>query len=238
MAERTTPLPALAPTQIFVTSFNKFKKALTFDKICDKVRPYRDQVLVLVDEVDDFLDRDKLIFNICSNKGNDFQKPTLERYFEVSRAAYRGDPCPDAAVGTAENPEYWAQLHEKFGAIQLEVQEKSRSINKSFGIFNAQTLRHSSRSIAHDIEGYKSLIARPYASVNRAMPGSYYRHVQFTRAPALVPQAHTPMSAHAARRTCRTCRRAQLTAPRVPPASPLPRPCGLGWTATWSAPST
>ena len=78
--------------QIFVTSFNCFKKALTFDEICAKVRPYRDRMLVLVDEVDDFLDRDKLIFNICSNKGNEFQKPTLRRYFEV-RVPAVGSPC-------------------------------------------------------------------------------------------------------------------------------------------------
>jgi hypothetical protein len=32
----------------------------------------------------------------------------------------------------------------------------------------------------HDIEGYKSLIARPYESVNRAMPGSYYSDVERT----------------------------------------------------------
>lgn len=31
-----------------------------------------------------------------------------------------------------------------------------------------------------DIEGYKSLIARPYESVNRAMPGSYYSDVERT----------------------------------------------------------
>ena len=101
--------------QIFITSFNKFKKALTYDVICDKVRlhvragsslltismfvvldaadgsyirtlcvrhqvwPNRDRILCVVDEVDDFLDRDKLVFNICSNKNNVFDKPTLER---------------------------------------------------------------------------------------------------------------------------------------------------------------
>ena len=32
----------------------------------------------------------------------------------------------------------------------------------------------------HDIEGYKSLVARPYESVNRAMPGSYYSDVERT----------------------------------------------------------
>ena len=30
------------------------------------------------------------------------------------------------------------------------------------------------------MEGYKSLIARPYESVNRAMPGSYYSDVERT----------------------------------------------------------
>ena len=81
---------------IFVTTFNLFKKALTYDKICRKMRPHREHVLVVCDEVDagtrlghrashtqgptpltplplsaqvdDFLDRDKLVFNICSNK--------------------------------------------------------------------------------------------------------------------------------------------------------------------------
>ena len=41
--------------QIFVTSFNQFKKALTYDTICNKVRPHREHMLVIADEVDDFL---------------------------------------------------------------------------------------------------------------------------------------------------------------------------------------
>ena len=48
------------------------------------------------------------------------------------------------------------------------------------GIFNEHTLRHCSTNISHDIEGYKGLIARPYESVNRAMPGSYYSDVERT----------------------------------------------------------
>lgn len=48
------------------------------------------------------------------------------------------------------------------------------------GIFNEKTLRHCTTSISHDIEGYKALIARPYESVNRAMPGSYYSDVERT----------------------------------------------------------
>jgi len=48
------------------------------------------------------------------------------------------------------------------------------------GIFNEYTLRHCSTNITHDIEGYKSLIARPYESVNRAMAGSYYSDVERT----------------------------------------------------------
>eukprot|EP00976_Prorocentrum_cordatum_P115961 1196091-Prorocentrum_minimum.AAC.3 len=47
--------------KIFVTSFNQFKKALTYDTICAKVHPHRERVLVVADEVDDFLDRDKLV---------------------------------------------------------------------------------------------------------------------------------------------------------------------------------
>jgi hypothetical protein len=41
--------------QIFVTSFNQFKKALTYEKICKKIRPHREHILVVADEVDDFL---------------------------------------------------------------------------------------------------------------------------------------------------------------------------------------
>ena len=51
-------------------------------------------------------------------------------------------------MGDTANPEYWVELHGKFAAIHLEVQEKSKSINKSFGIFNAQTLRHCATNIA------------------------------------------------------------------------------------------
>jgi hypothetical protein len=174
--------PRASQKLIFITSFNSFKKALTYDAICQKVQPCRENILVVADEVDDFLDRDKLVFNICSNKNNAFQKPTLENYFEVSRSVYRREPggCPTHALSDSDNPEYWAQLHDKFGAIHLEIQDKSRSINKSFGIFNEKTLRHCSTNVAHDIAGYKSLIARPYESVNRAMPGSYYSDVERT----------------------------------------------------------
>jgi hypothetical protein len=119
--------------QIFVTSFNQFKKALTYDAICAKIWPHRDHILVVADEVDDFLDRDKLVFNICSNKGNAFDRPTLELYFEVSRAAYKGEPCSDGLFSSSPNPDYWRQLYEKFGAIHVEIQDASRSVNKSFG---------------------------------------------------------------------------------------------------------
>ena len=125
--------------QIFVTSFNQFKKALTYDKICEKVGPHRASVLVVADEVDDFLDRDKLVFNICSNKGNSFDRATLEHYSAVSRAAYHAAAFPGEELGQTPNPPYWRQLHEKFGAIRVEIQEASRSINKSFGIFNEKT---------------------------------------------------------------------------------------------------
>lgn len=56
----------------------------------------------------------------------------------------------------------------------------STSFLRFSGIFNEQTLRHCTTSISHDIEGYKALIARPYESVNRAMPGSYYSDVERT----------------------------------------------------------
>jgi hypothetical protein len=170
--------------QIFITSFNSFKKALTYDAIVAKVWAHREKILVVADEVDDFLDRDKLVFNICSNKNNAFDRPCLERYFEVSRAAYaQAAALPagaESALASSANPAYWQQLFEKFRAIHTEVQDASRSINKSFGIFNEQALRHCSSNIAHDVEGYKSLIARPYESVNRAMPGSYYSDVERT----------------------------------------------------------
>jgi hypothetical protein len=83
-------------------------------------------------------------------------------------------------VESSSNPLYWKQLYDKFRAIFVEIQDASRSINKSFGIFNEHTLRHCTSNISHDIEGYKSLIARPYESVNRAMPGSYYSDVERT----------------------------------------------------------
>eukprot|EP01043_Picozoa_sp_COSAG02_P023858 COSAG02_NODE_1285_length_13457_cov_11.145606_9_plen_1761_part_00 len=177
--DRSSKMAGPPSKKIFVTSFNMFKKALTYDTICKKVWPHRESILVVTDEVDDFLDRDKLVFNICSNKGNDLDRPTLELYFEVSRAAYNGDVCP-GMVASSDNPGYWKQLHEKFCAIHVEIQDASRSVNKSFGIFNEKTLRHCSTNIAHDVEGYKSLIARPYESVNRAMPGSYYSDVERT----------------------------------------------------------
>eukprot|EP00536_Pseudo-nitzschia_multiseries_P000059 jgi/Psemu1/321429/estExt_fgenesh1_pg.C_20043 len=138
---------------IFVTSFNQFKKAFTYDKICRKVMPHRDHFLVVADEVDDFL---------------------------VSRAAYLKLGCPSSELKSSRNPSYWKQLYDKFRAIHDEIQDASRSINKSFGIFNEKTLRHCNTNISHDIEGYKSLIARPYESVNRAMPGSYYSDVERT----------------------------------------------------------
>jgi len=164
---------------IFVTSFNQFKKALTYDKICRKVMAHREHFLVIADEVDDFLDRNKLVFNICSNKNNAFTRSTLDLFFDISRAAYsNSDCCPCNELESSQNPSYWKQLFEKFRAIHQEIQDASRSINKSFGIFNESTLRHCSTNISHDIEGYKSLIARPYESVNRAMPGSYYSDVE------------------------------------------------------------
>ena len=32
--------------QIFITSFNQFKKALTYDAICAKIQPHREDILV------------------------------------------------------------------------------------------------------------------------------------------------------------------------------------------------
>jgi hypothetical protein len=189
---------------IFVTSFNQFKKALTYDVICNKILPQRESFLVIADEVrgllsycsfisrlflsltpcylqvDDFLDRNKLVFNICSNKNNPFDESTLNLYFEISRAAYQGNGSLDASlVDSSPNPKYWRQLLVKCKSIHTEIQDASRSINKSFGIFNEYTLRHSPNN-TYDTEGYKRLIARPYESVNRALPGSYFSDVERT----------------------------------------------------------
>ena len=106
--------------KIFVTSFNQFKKALTYEKICSKVWQEREQFLVVTDEVDDFLDRDKLVFNICSNKANNFDRPTLALYYQISSSVYRTENCP-SVVHESSNPEYWSALHDKFGAIHHEI---------------------------------------------------------------------------------------------------------------------
>ena len=166
--------------QIFITSFNSLKKALTDDVIGRKMKAHRQHVLIVADEVDDFLDRNKLVFNICSNKNNSFERSTLDLFYETSRAAYYEKGCPSMLEDSSENPRYWEQLYNKMRAIFVEIQDASKSINKSFGIFNERTLRHCVSNISHDIEGYKSLIARPYESVNRAMPGSYYSDVERT----------------------------------------------------------
>lgn len=108
---------------------------------------------MVVDEVDDFLDRyihtrenkhtqwmfqcrDKLVFNICSNKPNSFSDLTISHFFEVSKAVYSGDCCPHDLFASSANPGYWGELYDKFREIHSEVQEKSRSINKSFGEYN------------------------------------------------------------------------------------------------------
>ena len=97
------------------------------------------------------------MFNICSSKNNALEKGEIGRYLEVCRAVYQGLPCPDTkSLRQADcNFEYWHQLHDKLTCIHAEIQEKSKSINKSFGIFNEDTLKHApGGNIAHDIEGY------------------------------------------------------------------------------------
>ena len=76
--------------QIFVTSFNQFKKALTYDAICRKVYPNRDRVLVLVDEVDDFLDR-------C-RRGVRFRRSGLQARVDGVGATSRHRDAVDGAV--------------------------------------------------------------------------------------------------------------------------------------------
>ena len=119
--------------QIFVTSFNQFKKALTYDKICKKIMPHREHILIVADEVDDFLDRDKLVFNICSNKANAFDRDILEYFHEVSLAAYHGREYKPSFFRSSPNPAYWRELYLKFLAIHNEIQDASKSLNKSFG---------------------------------------------------------------------------------------------------------
>ena len=94
-------------------------------------------MLVVVDEVDDFLERDKLVFNICSNKANAFAKGTLDCYLETCRAVYRNE-APRvflrAAFASSGNPEYWQHLHRKIATIHEEAQDKSKSVNKAFTV--------------------------------------------------------------------------------------------------------
>ena len=82
-------------------------------------------MLLVIDEVDDFLDPDKLVFNICTNTANAFDKPTLDGYYSVCRATHRGEPFEQSASAcvpeAAANPEYWRELHAKLGSIHLEV---------------------------------------------------------------------------------------------------------------------
>lgn len=81
-----------------------------------------------------YTDRNKLVFNICSNKSNTFDRPTLDLFFEVSCSAYHGRSVAEKPLlETSPNPDYWKTLFLKFRAIHAEIQDASRSINKSFG---------------------------------------------------------------------------------------------------------
>jgi hypothetical protein len=115
---------------IFICSFTDFKKVLTFEQVATKVRLRQDRVIVLIDEVDDFLDREKLIFNICSNKVNEFNSGVIEKYYQLSQSVYDGGTVPPV-----DDP-YWKGLFSKWQQIHCDVLHKSKSINKSFGIFN------------------------------------------------------------------------------------------------------
>lgn len=57
------------------------------------------------------------------------------------------------------------------------------------GIFNEETLKHCATNIVHDIEGYKSLIARPYESVNRKSLRSVHESRRFDGIPQLQSSA-------------------------------------------------
>lgn len=89
---------------------------------------------MIADEVDDFLDRDKLVFNICSNAANAFNIQTLEFFYEVSRSVYHSLEHDSEFFASSANSEYWKDLHEKFVAIHKEIQDASKSLNKSFGM--------------------------------------------------------------------------------------------------------
>ena len=57
-----------------------------------QVQPSRQHILVVTDEVDDFLDRDKLVFNICSNQANAFPKCAAA----ICRACCGELPCMES----------------------------------------------------------------------------------------------------------------------------------------------
>ena len=198
-----------------MTTFNLFKKALTYDKICRKMRPHREHVLVVCDEVDAGTRLGHRAPRTRRAPHHSPRSPSLHRSTTSSTAtsssstsaptwrtrsrsppssattsspaactAARRPPASSPprtpSLSRADNKEYWRQLREKWQSIHAEVQEQSRSLNKAFGIFNEQTLRHCRTNVAQDVEGYKGLIARPYESVNRAMPGSYYSDAERT----------------------------------------------------------
>ena len=113
---------------------------------------------------------DKLVFNICQNKANNFSRETLQRYLETARAAYLNQSCP-------EQGSYWSTLHQKFLAIH-KGQDASRSLNKSFGILmkrHCAIVRRTSPGL-----GWVSLTHRGRTKASTAMPGSYYSDVERT----------------------------------------------------------
>jgi hypothetical protein len=75
------------------------------------------------------------VFNICSNKANTFDQNTLEYFYEVSQAAYNAIECRPIFFASA-NPSYWKELYSKFLAIHREIQDASKSLNKSFGTWD------------------------------------------------------------------------------------------------------
>ena len=74
------------------------------------------------------------MFNICSNAANSFNVQTLEFFHEVSRSVYHGSKHDPAFFASSANSQYWKDLHEKFVAIHNEIQDASKSLNKSFGM--------------------------------------------------------------------------------------------------------
>jgi hypothetical protein len=57
----------------------------------------------------------------------------MKCFYEVSQSVYNGLGHSAEYFFSSPNPDYWKDLHEKFAAIHSEIQDASKSLNKSFG---------------------------------------------------------------------------------------------------------